>query len=100
MCKIKKNCNFCHSFTNEEVGDSDYGAIYNDNPTCFRYLDLDDYGNPIEDFDREIERDCCRLDFFMVLEHDEELKTMFDEEINATNEYEETFLKFKQKYNE
>ncbi|MFA5528441.1 MAG: hypothetical protein WC996_07475 [Peptostreptococcales bacterium] len=98
MCKIKKNCNFCHSFTNEEVGDSDYGAIYDDNPTCFRYLDLDDDGNPIEGFDREIERDCCRLDFFMVLEHDEELKEMLSKEMDLTGRYDETYLRFKQKY--
>jgi len=98
MCKIKKNCNFCHSFTNEEVGDSDYGAIYDDIPTCFRYLDLDDYGNPIEGFDREIERDCCSLDFFMVLEHDEELKEMLSKEMDLTGRIDETYLRFQQKY--
>lgn len=98
MCKIKKNCNFCHSFTNEEVGDSDYVVIYNNNPTCFRYLDLDDDGNPIEGFDREIERDCCRLDFFMVLEHDEELKEMLSKEMDLTGRIDETYLRFQQKY--
>lgn len=63
---MKKNCNFCEYFQCEEIGDSDFGAKYADKPSCSIYNDVDENDNEIENFDREIERDCCRLDFLEV----------------------------------
>jgi hypothetical protein len=102
MCKINKSCNFCFSYRPEEVGDSDFGAIYSDISSCEKQLDFDENSenNLTPDFDRTIERDCCKLDFWKVLEYDDELKSFFDKEMMSEGEpdFEKINNFFKEKY--
>ena len=72
--RVRRSCSNCQFFQHEEVGDSDYGAVYSDVATCQKYLDTDPKTEEdIPNFDREIERDCCELDFWKVVELDDEL---------------------------
>lgn len=77
---VKHNCEFCVHFRHEEIGDSDFCSIYADEPTCGLDHDADANGDTIVDFDREVERDCCSLDYWRVLEVDEELYSIFRKE--------------------
>lgn len=94
-----RNCQVCARYQCEEVGDSDYGAIYADNPSCEKENDLDKNEEYVlANFDREIERDCCELDFFKVLDVDEELRALFGTD-DKDFLYEGKALKrFKEKY--
>lgn len=86
-----KNCKICSCFYCEEVGDSDYGAIYAEEPSCSQEKDL-------EEFNRDIERDCCDIDFWKVLELDKEIKDLFMlcEEKDLWKS--KAFERFKEKY--
>lgn len=102
---LKLNCKICTYYRAEEIGDSDFGAVYSDTLTCSEDEDL----NPeteeyITDFDYESEKKCCIPDFWSVIEKDEEIKKLFDEEVQLTgdlaprNAYEKFKEKFKVKY--
>lgn len=92
---LKLNCKLCYSFKNDEVGDSEYGSVYSETPSCSKYLDIDDDGNELSNFDREIERECCDLDFWAVIEVDAELKAELSKE---TFGYDKTYESFEKKY--
>ncbi len=77
---VKHNCEFCVHFRHEEIGDNDFGGVYADEPTCGLVHDMDANGDTIVDFDREVERDCCNLDYWRVLEVDQELYSIFRKE--------------------
>jgi len=65
---MTKNCKVCSRYQCEEIGDSDYGAIYAKEPSCLQERDYDEENDCfIEGFDRDVERDCCVLDFFKVV---------------------------------
>lgn len=97
---VRRSCSNCQFFQHEEVGDSDYGAVYSDVATCQKYLDTDpETKEDIPNFDREIERDCCELDFWKVVEVDEELSVKLAEEAHSTGKMEETHEMFKSRYN-
>ena len=97
---VRRSCLFCQFYKHEEVGDSDYGAIYSDVKTCQKYLDTDpETEEYILNFDREIERDCCELDFWQVVEVDEDLSVKLAEESYSTGKMEETYEMFKARYN-
>jgi stress response protein YsnF len=99
MKTIKRNCDFCSNFVHQEIGDSDFGATYEDVPSCSEYHDLNDNDEFIEDFDREIERSCCVLDFFSVIEFDTELEEAFNKEMRIGHmQLNETYELFEKKY--
>lgn len=71
---VRRNCSNCQFFQPEEVGDSDYGAVYSEVETCQKYLDTDSKtGEDIPNFDRHLERDCCVLEFWKVVDLDDTL---------------------------
>lgn len=94
---VRRSCSNCQFFQHEEVGDSDYGAVYSDVATCQKYLDTDpETEEDIPNFDREIERDCCELDFWKVVDLDDELSEKISEDNgNLDNAY----TLFKERYN-
>lgn len=93
-------CTFCQFYRHEEVGDSDYGAVYAKEATCSKYHDYDDeFEIEIPNFDRTIERDCCVLDFFQVLEVDNDLHQRYAAEMDKTGKMDETYSLFKTRYN-
>lgn len=98
--KAVKCCKMCQCYQAEEVGDSDYGAIYADVLTCSKYHDCDKDENPIEDFDRECERECCCFDFFLVADVDEEIGKAFDEDMSKgdSGNYDRSYEMFRLKY--
>lgn len=97
---VRRSCSFCQFYKHEEVGDSDFGAVYSDVATCQKYLDTDpETEQDIPNFDREVERDCCELDFWQVVEVDEDLSVKLAEETHTTGKMEETYEMFKVRYN-
>lgn len=96
---MKKCCSICYKYQAEEIGDSDYGAVYSDILSCSDYKDCED-DIPITNFDRTIERLCCVPDFWKVIEEDTELSEMFDAEMSETDDgnFDKTFNEFKKKY--
>lgn len=76
---VVKNCKICFHYQHEEIGDSDYGAIYADNQSCLEELDLDENENEIENFDRDIERGCCSPDYCKAVVIDEEISKIYNE---------------------
>lgn len=97
---VRRSCLFCQFYRHEEIGDSDFGGVYAENPSCSKYLDTDkETEEDILNFDREIERDCCELDFWQVVEVDEELYVKLAQEAHSTGKMEETYEMFKSRYN-
>lgn len=97
---VRRSCSFCQFFQHEEIGDSDFGGVYAENATCSQYLDTDkETEEEIPNFDREIERDCCKLDFWRVLEIDNVLSEKLAEESDRTGKMNETYELFKERYN-
>ena len=94
---VRRSCSNCKFFQHEEVGDSDYGAIYSNVATCQKYLDTNqETEEDIPNFDREIERNCCELDFWKVVELDDELhEKIVEDNGNLDNAY----TLFKERYN-
>lgn len=94
--KSKKNCSNCQFYQYEEVGDSDFGSIYSDKATCQKYLDTDpETEENIPDFDRKIERNCCELDFWKVVESDDVISNKLSED---NGEIEGAFELFTKRY--
>jgi hypothetical protein len=86
-------------YRHEEIGDSDYGAIYAKAPSCSEYEDMDENENEIKDFDRNIQRDCCILDFFKVADIDEEIGSLLSADSDEVTTFGDKALKrFKEKY--
>ncbi len=101
-CKtgVMRCCSNCQLYIHEEVGDSDYGAVYAYEANCSEYLDTDDEEEVISGFDRNIERECCVLDFFKVCEIDKDLSDKLSEEINRTpDDFSKTYKLFNARYN-
>jgi hypothetical protein len=97
---VRRSCLFCQFYRCEEVGDSDYGSIYAEIPACEKYLDTDpETEENISNFDRNIERECCKLDFWKVVEVDENLSIKLSEEAYSTGKMDETYEMFKSLYN-
>ena len=94
---VRRSCSNCQFFQHEEVGDSDYGAVYSDVATCQKYLDTDqETEEDLLNFDRELERDCCELDFWKVVDLDNDLS----EKINEDNgNLDNAYKLFKERYN-
>ena len=88
---------------NSAIGDSDFGATYSKEPTCLLEYDINnETGDDVVSFDREIERPCCSLDFWKVLEVDDELKKKFDLEMNEIGDncnFDESYDFFRERYN-
>ena len=92
---VRRSCSFCQYFQHEEVGDSDYGAIYSDVATCSQYLDTDkETEEDIPNFDREVERDCCELDFWKI--NDAEINNLMSED---DGNIDRAYKLFKERYN-
>ena len=78
---LRRSCSNCQFLQHEEVGDSDYGAVYSDVATCQKYLDTDpETEEDIPNFDREVNRDCCELDFWKVVDLDNRLSEKLSED--------------------
>jgi len=98
---VVRSCSFCQFYTHEEVGDSDYGAVYSENPSCSKYIDTDEETEEeIPNFDRDIERECCDLDFWRVIEFDKELAEHLEKEQEiGDGSFSETYELFRVRYN-
>ncbi len=98
---VMRSCSFCQFYTHEEVGDSDYGAVYSENASCSKYIDTDEETEEeIPNFDRNIERDCCNLDFWRVIEFDKELAEHLEkEQESGEGSFSETYELFRVRYN-
>jgi hypothetical protein len=97
---VMRCCSNCSFYRHEEVGDSDYGAVYAKEASCLEYYDTDkETEEDIPNFDRNIERECCVLDFFKVVEIDDELSKKFHKEINKGDSFNKTYKRFCEKYN-
>jgi hypothetical protein len=98
---VMRSCYFCQFFQHEEIGDSDFGGVYAENPSCSKYFDTDEETEEdIPNFDRTIERDCCKLDFWRVVEVDKDLseKLAIEQDKNEGS-FSETYELFKVRYN-
>ena len=98
---VMRSCSFCQFYTHEEVGDSDYGAVYSENASCSKYIDTDEETEEdIPNFDRTIKRNCCKLDFWRVVEVDKDLseKLAIEQDKNEGS-FSETYELFKVRYN-
>ena len=97
---VRRSCSFCQFFQHEEIGDSDFGGMYAENATCSKYLDTDkETEEEIPNFDRNLDRDCCNLDFWRVIEIDNVLSEKLAEESDRTGKMDETYELFKERYN-
>jgi hypothetical protein len=96
---VMRCCSNCQFYRHEEVGDSDFGAIYAYEASCSEYLDTDDEEKVISGFDRSVERECCALDFFKIIEIDEDLNKSFHKELNKGDSFNKTYKRFCEKYN-
>jgi hypothetical protein len=99
---ITRCCKFCEFYQHEEVGDSDFGGVFSEKPSCLKYYDIDQETElEIPDFDREIERDCCVLDFWTILELDDVLSKNLSELSDGENDgVLSTYELFKERYKE
>jgi len=88
-------CSNCQFYQHEEIGDSDFGTIYADMAICSKHYDTKEN---IPNFDRNIERKCCVLDFFKVCEIDNELNESFNKELNKGDSFNKTYKRFCEKY--
>ena len=98
---VIRSCFFCQFFQHEEIGDSDYGGVYAENPSCSQCLDTDEETEEdIPNFDRTVERDCCKLDFWRVVEIDKDLAEKLSAELDKNEgSFSETYKLFKETYN-
>jgi hypothetical protein len=81
--KVTRNCKVCYHFRPEEIGGSDFGAKYAETASCSKYYDLDENESEIEGFDRDCERECCELDFWLILNVDSEIKDLYEKYDNV-----------------
>ncbi|RYJ51092.1 hypothetical protein DR871_014315 [Flavobacterium petrolei] len=97
LASVMRCCSFCQHFQHEEVGDSDYGGVYAEEATCSKYFDTDqETEEDIPDFDRNIKRECCDLDFWKVLDKDNDLIDLLNSE---GGEMDKAYDLFKARYN-
>ena len=94
---MNRNCKLCFYYSCEEIGDSDFGAVYADEPTCEEHRDCDDNENLIPNFDREIQRECCALDFWKVLDVDKEIEQLVEDTGEKTS-LDKAYNRFREKY--
>lgn len=88
-------------FQHEEIGDSDFWSVYAENPSCSKYYDTNaETEEDIPNFDRKIDRDCCKLDFWRVVEVDKDLAEKMSSELDKNKgSFSETYELFKERYN-
>lgn len=98
---VMRCCSNCQFYQHEEVGDSDYGAVYAEEASCLKYHDTEEETEEnIPNFDRNLERECCVLDFFKVCEIDTDLADRLENEIDETQgDFSETYKLFLARYN-
>ena len=98
---VMRCCSNCSFYRHKEVGDSDYGAVYAKEASCSEYYDTDkETEEDIPNFDRNIERECCALDFFKVCEIDTDLSDRLATEMDKTQgSFNETYKLFNARYN-
>jgi len=98
---VMRCCSNCSFYQHEEVGDSDYGAVYAKEASCLKYCDTDkETEEDIPNFDRNIERECCVLDFFKVCEIDTDLSDRLATEMDETQgSFNQTYKLFNARYN-
>jgi hypothetical protein len=94
---MNRNCRFCCHYQQEEVGDSDFGAVYSSELTCIEYKDCDEEENLIIGFDRDIQRECCDLDFFKVADADKEIADLIID-VDEYVDFDKAYARFKEKY--
>ena len=95
IADVRRSCSNCQFFQHEEVGDSDYGPIYSNVASCQKYLDADpETEEDIPNFDREIDRDCCELDFWKI--NDAEINNLMSEDDGRIDR---AYKLFKERYN-
>ncbi len=95
------NCKICSYYHYEEIGDSDYGAVYAKEPTCSKDKDLNvETEECINGFNYDSLKDCCVPDFWIVADMDKEISDLFtDEDIMSDDIYDTSaYEKFKEKY--
>lgn len=99
---IKRNCKICSEYRAEEIGDSDFGAVYSDTLTCAADKDLDpETEEYIKNFDYETEKDCCIPEFWYVVDVDTEVKAIYEKEMETKEGADfpkRAYEKFKEKY--
>lgn len=98
---VMRCCSFCQHFQHEEVGDSDCGGVYAKEASCSEYHDTEkETEEDIPNFDRNIKRECCDLDFFKVCEIDTDLSDRLATEMDETQgSFNETYKLFLARYN-
>jgi hypothetical protein len=101
VAAVMRSCSFCEFYRHEKIRDSDIGGVYAENPSCSKYYDTDQKTeDDIPNFDRTIERDCCKLDFWSVLGVDRELSEKLSiEQDKNEGSFSETYELFKVRYN-
>lgn len=99
---LPRNCHICSCYAYEEIGDSDFGAVYAEEKTCLKDKDMNmETEEYIQGFDYTVERECCSPDFWLVVDSDSEVRELFNEEADCMSDdlYKtEAYLKFKEKY--
>lgn len=96
---VEYNCNFCQHYRNEEIGDSDFGAVYSKHPSCSKYYDMDkETEEDIPNFDRSVKRECCEIDFWKALDVDPILIESINKE-GSRGSFNKTYQLFKERYN-
>jgi len=96
---MTRNCKVCEHYQCEEIEDSDYGAIYAAEPFCSKYKDTDENENEIKGFDRDIERECCVLDFLKVADIDDEIGSLLNADSDEFTTFgDKAYKQFKEKY--
>lgn len=101
MTLVTKNCKNCFHFEREEVGDSDFLPVLAERETCSKLYDTHpDSEEIMEDFDRDIPRSCCVPNFWSIVEKDDDLKRMFDSEVDGISlDFPRTLEEFNKRYN-
>ncbi|WP_097005267.1 hypothetical protein [Lacrimispora amygdalina] len=95
------NCKICSYYKREEIGDSDFGAVYAKECTCSKDKDIDiETEEYINDFDYESVKDCCVPEFWLVADIDEEIDKLFTDKAAMSDDLYTTdvYERFKEKY--
>ena len=95
---MMKNCKNCFHYSCQEIGDNDFGGIYEEYETCSLNHDSNENDELIKDFDRDVERECCNLDFFRVIESDKLLNHFFHLEVMNNSKCDKTYELFERLY--
>ena len=98
---LPRNCKICTYYKAEEIGDSDFGAIYADECTCSKDKDIDEQTEEfIKAFDYNSVKECCIPDFWIVADMDKEIEKLFNDEMSESDDAEpiRSSKRFHEKY--